>query len=53
MARGRVLVNQAFARSTVQKLDRRQLFLGATAGSPLDSGAKRGSLGAIADCSGA
>jgi hypothetical protein len=54
VARGGVLVDQSLARSTIEKLDRGEPFLGGSgAGSPLDRGAKRRSLGAIADCGGA
>ena len=47
-----VLVDQAFARGAVQQLHRGQSLLGGSGGRPLEGGAERGFLGAVADRSG-
>ena len=50
VASGGVFVDQAFARSAVEKLDGRQPLLGVSAGGrPLEGRAKSGFLGAIAN----
>ena len=50
MTSGGVFVDQPLTRSAIEKLDGRELLLGVSAGGrPLERGAKRGFLGAIAD----